>query len=342
MNYRSIRDLTQDLLTWELPPDIEVIVGIPRSGLLVANILSLHRNIPFTDLDGLLAGRMLGLGTTKKVPSDPVDLLKTPRRVLVVDDTHRSGTALAEAKQAIAAAGLLHQMMFAAVYMNPGGEHRVDFYRRILPAPRVFEWNLMHTRDAAQACWDLDGVFCRDPTPEENDDGPRYLQFLSTVPAQMRPSFPLGHIVTSRLEKYRPQTEEWLARNGIKYRNLAMLNLPNKQARVAAGCHAAFKAEVYKNTPAAIFVESSSEQAAEIARLSGKYVICFQTQECLSPGMAAEVRHECKDVLRLLKRRLRARIKRIYEAIMDARRPRIPASPVLDRIAKALRLSDPC
>lgn len=31
-----------------------------------------------------------------------------------------------------------------------------------------------------KACLDIDGVLCVDPTPEENDDGPRYREFLLT------------------------------------------------------------------------------------------------------------------------------------------------------------------
>jgi hypothetical protein len=43
MNYRSSHDLTHDLLQSELPSDLEVIPGIPRSGLLAATILALHK-----------------------------------------------------------------------------------------------------------------------------------------------------------------------------------------------------------------------------------------------------------------------------------------------------------
>ncbi len=33
--------------------DMDVIVGIPRSGLLAANILSLYMQLPVTNIDGL-------------------------------------------------------------------------------------------------------------------------------------------------------------------------------------------------------------------------------------------------------------------------------------------------
>ena len=311
MNFRSIRDLTHDLLTWELPANIEVIVGIPRSGLLAANIMSLHRNIPFTDLGGFLADRMLGVGATKKGSRDLSRFLQSSRRALILDDSLFSGREMRCTREAIAKMQLRHELSFAAVYMNPGREREVDYYRRLLPMPRIFEWNLLHSVTATKGCWDIDGVLCRDPTRHENDDGSRYAKFLSEVPLRIRPSQTLGWIVTSRLEKYRAVTEDWLAGKGIKFRHLVMLDLPNKQSRVAAGCHASFKASAYMNTPASIFVESSYRQAVEIARLSGKYTICFDTQECIVPGTKAKVIHECRDMATVLKRRIRSRFRRL-------------------------------
>lgn len=60
MNYRSIVDLNSDIKKWisELPNDLDLIVGIPRSGLLVANLLALHLNLPLTDVEGLIENRI--------------------------------------------------------------------------------------------------------------------------------------------------------------------------------------------------------------------------------------------------------------------------------------------
>jgi len=319
VNYRSICDLSRDLLTWELPADIEAIVGIPRSGMLVAGMLALHRNLPYTDLDGFLAGRMLATGATKNVEENLDRFLERRRKVLIVDDSCASGAEMRWVRQTISEAGLDHDLYFAVVYMNPGREREVDFYRRLLPWPRLFEWNVLHSPTATGGCWDIDGVLCRDPTPEENDDGPRYLQFISEVPVRVRPSLPLGWIVTSRLEKYREPTEAWLARNGIACDHLVMLDLPDKETRVAANCHASFKAEVYKGAPADIFIESSQRQAVEIARLSGKCVISFETQECVLPSAAAQIKHECRDLMTVVTLRARSRVRRVYEACMGPR-----------------------
>ena len=54
MNYRSIAQLAASVSRWSmsLPGDIDLVVGVPRSGLLAANLLALYRNLPFTDLEG--------------------------------------------------------------------------------------------------------------------------------------------------------------------------------------------------------------------------------------------------------------------------------------------------
>lgn len=94
------------------------------------------------------------------------------------------------------------------------------------------------------------------------------------------PAYMIAALVTSRLEKYRPQTEQWLRENGVQYDKLYMLNVASKEERIRLGCHADFKAETYKRLDDCIlFVESNSRQARQIAEKSGKPVICAETDE---------------------------------------------------------------
>ena len=52
MNYRSISDLNNVILQrlHILPRDFDLIVGVPRSGMMPANLLALYLNKPFTDI----------------------------------------------------------------------------------------------------------------------------------------------------------------------------------------------------------------------------------------------------------------------------------------------------
>ena len=48
MNYRSFADMNNDLVRnlARFPHDVDLIVGIPRSGMLPANLLALYLNKP--------------------------------------------------------------------------------------------------------------------------------------------------------------------------------------------------------------------------------------------------------------------------------------------------------
>ena len=53
----------------------------------------------------------------------------------------------------------------------------------------------MHHLWLASACVDIDGVLCIDPTAEENDDGPRYREFLSCAKPLYLPTVPVGALL---------------------------------------------------------------------------------------------------------------------------------------------------
>jgi len=87
-----------------------------------------------------------------------------------------------------------------------------DFAFRKLSLPRCFEWNLFHSNYIECACVDMDGVLCDDWTGSEADFGPgkaEYLQHIQTARPRWLPTYPIMAIVSSRLEKYRPQTMDW-------------------------------------------------------------------------------------------------------------------------------------
>lgn len=289
MEYRTVAQLDDAVVSWlaDLPRDIDVVAGIPRSGLLVANLLALHLNVPMTDVAGLIEGRVIQSGARFK-GADPRQFLSKPRHVLVVDDSICSGSAMQKVKASLAAAALPHRVSYAAVYMAPEArlDGHVDLYREIVPMPRVFEWNLMHGTVLTNSCMDIDGVLCLDPTDEQNDDGPEYLTFLRDTPALLLPTAPVGWLVTSRLEKYRAQTVEWLARHKVQYGELRMMQYPDMAARRAARAYARFKSEIYLETGAWLFIESDAALAVQIAQLSGRSVFCTETREMLAPGAA--------------------------------------------------------
>lgn len=177
-------------------------------------------------------------------------------------------------------------MTTLAAFVQNDSRALVDLHLEVAPQPRVFEWNIMHNPCLANACFDIDGVLCVDPTSHENDDGPRYIEFLERTLPMVIPSVKVKHVVTSRLEKYRPQTEAWLARHGVQYEQLHMIDLPTAAERRRLNMHHKHKAKVYRSDPqATLFVESEPRQALEIMRASHKPVYCTEDNVMYMPGM---------------------------------------------------------
>jgi uncharacterized HAD superfamily protein len=292
MNYRSVAQLNRDVLNWlsVLPDDIDLFVGIPRSGMLVATLLGLHANRRVAELGEFLKGNVMDFGASKKEFGVAGAEAKPIRKILVIDDSIYSGREMGIAKRQLSEIEKGVNILYGVVYASPNAKHQVDLYYEVVPFPRLFEWNMMHHSCLPQACVDIDGVLCRDPSEEENDDGEKYENFLSKVPLLRRPSLKIGWLVTCRLEKYRGLTENWLRTNGIAYDKLVMMDLPDKAARIASGGHAAHKAAVYKSCSAEVFIESSAAQAGKIARASGKYVICLETGESIAPGAVSRLK----------------------------------------------------
>ena len=278
MNYRSISDMNDAILRnlHRLPRDIDLVVGVPRSGILAATLVSLTANIPMTDLDSFLAGRIYTSGITKRRAA--LDRQHSEmRRILVIDDSVAGGNAMRDAREKITAAGIQGDFVYAAVFGLEPQHEGTDIVLEVVPHPRMFQWNFMHHIFLEQCCVDIDGVLCLDPTEDENDDGPAYEKFLATARPLLGPTRKIGWLVTSRLEKYRKLTEAWLAKHEIKYDKLIMLDLPSMAERRRLGAHGSFKADFYRKTDAILFIESEHAQALKITELSGKPVLCVET-----------------------------------------------------------------
>lgn len=278
MYYRNIREMNDIILKRLsiIPRDIDLIVGIPRSGMLPANLLALYLSKPYTDIHSFINGHIYKAGERGQF----IDV-KSFKKILIVDDSVASGSAMQKSKDLIQEVSNDFDISFCAIYVIPGKEKMVDYYFEIVPLPRYFQWNIMHHTSLEKSCFDIDGVLCVDPSEEENDDGPKYRHFILNASPLFIPRSKIGTIVTSRLEKYRNETETWLKNNGIKYNKLVMLDLPDMRARQKANSHAAHKAKEYKNNEYILFIESSLNQAIEINKITKKPVLCTENFEMI-------------------------------------------------------------
>lgn len=280
MDFISVSELNRDIVDnlYKVPRDIDLVVGVPRSGMLPATLIALYLNKSLSDLDSFIEGKIYSHGTTKNTSVLTTDM-KDVKKVLIVEDSSASGGSLQRVKERLQNIEENIRITYMVIYITKKTEALADISCRLLPS-RVFEWNYMHHNILQKACVDIDGVLCMDPAPEENDDGSKYRDFIRNAKPKLIPTAKIGWIVTARLGKYRKETEEWLKKWNIEYEHLCMMDLGSAKERQKLGNHAVFKASVFKKAKDAIwFVESEQQQAAEIAKLTGKQVVCVNNSQ---------------------------------------------------------------
>ncbi|QJQ95135.1 MULTISPECIES: phosphoribosyltransferase family protein [Halomonadaceae] len=299
INYKSFYNLSEDIkkhLYKIHSGGYDLIVGIPRSGMIPAYMIGLYTNLNVIDIDGYIQNRPLKNGLTRQV-KNKLCTAHDARKVLLVDDSILSGESMAYILEKLPN-DLRERVTSVAIYSDRKNRADIDFYFEHVPAPRIFEWNVFHHRILSRACVDIDGVLCLDPSEDENDDGKKYLGFLTNAKPHIIPSCRIHSLVTSRLEKYRPQTEEWLKKNGIQYENLIMLDLPSKAERQRLSAHSAHKAAYFKDqSELVLFIDSNVRQAKKIMELTAKPVYCVDNNHMFLPSFLGLVKNKRKKVL---------------------------------------------
>lgn len=277
IHYTTYAQLAEDVKTLvaKLPRDIVGVLGVARSGMIPATMVSEILHVPLGEAF-LFAktGEFLGSGDRLK--------RRAPRRgrILVLDDTVYQGKTMRRVRQAIHRSPFRrkYRWISGAVYRHPLWPQATKLFAREIHSPRYFEWNLMQHPDMENWMLDIDGVLCFDGTVFD-DDGEQYRQSLiNAVPFHL-PSRKAHSLCSMRLERWRPETEAWLAKHGVEYGSLHLSPYATAHERRRYGRYGEIKGAIYKESPCTLFVESSRDQAPIIARISGKPVICMDTQQ---------------------------------------------------------------
>lgn len=277
LNFRNYRDLVRD--TMKLAPalrDVDAIVGVPRSGMLPATILATALHKPLAAPPTGTYDLVVAAGARVRKVLGPVE------RVAVVDDSVWTGAAIERATApVIDALPGSAEVLRACVYMHPDAHEHVDHWAVDVPGPRVFEWNLFGSEMIRHSMIDIDGVLCPDP-PMNEDDRAAYVEYILDAPLLHKPLFPVAALATNRIQFYRAETEEWLAKNGIEYGELVMAPFESAAARRRMSNPIELKAAWYLDharTHPGIFIESHDRIAQGIAQIVGRPVVSCQSME---------------------------------------------------------------
>lgn len=253
-------DLVKDTLSLlrKLPPNLAGVAGIPRSGMIPASTLATSLHLPLYTLThkGL---NQIGCGWRL---SDTVHEHREGP-MLIVDDTSMYGGALNMAKDFWSKFGGGREAIFSTVYSSPLKYHRhgpmPDVFAVELDDPHLLEWCFFNCGFARRTAFDFDGVLTIEGT-----DKPLYKPV----------KYPVELIVTGRLENHRDYSEGWLKRHGITVKKMVMWRGTLEERDESPEKIAEFKAEEFAKSGLRFFVESEPIQAAHIARLTKKLVIC--------------------------------------------------------------------
>jgi len=262
---------------WKVPMDVDLIVGVPRSGMIPALMIAelLHRRC--ASLDEFIEGRMMQCGGRGRlIPTHEV------KKVLVVDDTVFFGNAMRKVRQRLEGMEEKYDIVYGCVYAEgQNAKGMVDIYfeenYRAGEAWYFYEWNILHHygKRTRAMMWDIDGLVCKEPPDDRNVE--EYEAYLPNAIPMIVPTTTIGAFVTYRLEKYRSVTEEWLRKQSIEYGELLMHPADTRAQRRYDGSPAEYKAKIYREAKwAVLFVESSMHQAERIHQLSGKPVWCYE------------------------------------------------------------------
>lgn len=282
MLYTTYDDLARTIRqnVWKVPADVDLIVGIPRSGMIAALMLAelMHKRV--ADLDTFLQGGTMACGGRGGlIPPSPYTT-----KVLILDDTCYRGNSMTKTKERLKFLSSYYTFIYACVYTDGADAKRfVDIYFDDIAGKGgdglvLYEWNAFHHYPdiMLKTMWDIDGLMCREPPEDSNRDA--YEAYLPEAIPMVLPTTTVGAVVTYRLEKYRAVTEEWLRRHGVTYRQLVMFPANDARDRNATCSPEMWKAGIYRDAEwAQLFYESSDWQAQMIQELSGKPVLAYDS-----------------------------------------------------------------
>lgn len=275
LNFRTVTDLNQAIVNklHEVRKlNIDLIVGIPRSGMLPASLIATHLQLPFTDIDSYNSKRWFVRNKKVTVPSD---IPTQPLRILLVDDTINTGNAMRHVLSTIRKSN--DTIIKFAVYGSPKNKNEdIDFICEECPLPRAFQWNLWKHKSAKDWATDMDGVLCRDPTKKENDKGERLKNFYKNADPKFLFSNSIKYVITSREERFRDVTVEWLNRYNIVYEKLIMKPTGSPGGNQS---HGEYKSNIIKNlNDISLYIESDPVQAKIISSSVSIPIWCTDNQ----------------------------------------------------------------
>lgn len=262
------RDITKNFVKFS--GDWDLVVGIPRSGMVPAYMIALALNVNCTDISSWVNNYPLKKGMTRGLKNEITSPWEA-KKVLIVDDSIMSGNSLKSEIEALPD-WLSDRASTLAVYSSKPFRKDVDIILEFLPHPRAFEWNIFHHKVISRSCVSLEGMIRKGELNSNKADlSFRYI-----------PSGVIDTIVSCQNESSRHEVESLLANSGISYRDLIMAD--SKANVKSLESIVRYKVEKFKASSTEMFIEDDSDQARLICREAKKPVFCLNDNCIYNPG----------------------------------------------------------
>jgi uncharacterized HAD superfamily protein/hypoxanthine phosphoribosyltransferase len=243
---------------------IDAVAPSMRSGMIPAFMIAERLNVPI-----MLDGRAYG---GSRIVLDKTKI----KNVLVVEDSINTGNSLKKELPKYSD----YNVFSCAIIAKSENFKDLNFYGKKIEQPRVFEWNMFNCSSLKEIMFDMDGVICQDPSVFDND-GVEYMNDIEQLNPLYIPGYKIHSIVTNRLERWREVTEKWLIKHNVKYGELVMQQFSTAEERRRKSNTGTYKGNKFKDSNAALFIESSLVQAETISLVSKKPVFSIEQNKFL-------------------------------------------------------------
>jgi hypoxanthine phosphoribosyltransferase len=252
---------------------IEAIIGIARSGLILAAPLSVFLHVPlFIASPRMLGVRVAGSGFRLADYGDPVVFAR--RRTAIVDDTVANGTTMGHVMHNLANVIDVRRAVRVVGIASPEAVSSVDVAGAVQEMPHFLEWCFANTFWIEDWGWDMDGVLCSDCCVP--DRSAEYVMHLRHARPLYTPRRTPIVIVSARCEWTRAETLAWCERHKIGIRTLALWPGTEEARWQSRDTIAMWKADCIGKLKLRGYVESDEYQAYVIAREARIPVLCPQ------------------------------------------------------------------
>jgi len=265
----------------QIPSDCSGIIGVARSGILPATVISTHLQLPLYTVharDRLFIEEIKSQSLQRGLDYRTIKPKDGPK--VIIDDTVHGGGSFGVIKSLA-----IENYKYAAVYVRPNKTSAVDYYVETLNSPHFLEWNMFNNSYVCGGpeyspfyggiAFDFDGILCKDPEAGV-DRGDPNKWIMELQPTHIRPlHYKIPLIITNRLESWREPTVKWLNKYSINYDKIEMYqkSLDERDANFMQAV-IEHKADKFKRSDCYLMVESDPQQAQLIHQYSQKPVLC--------------------------------------------------------------------